>query len=119
MHDPLISQAVVVGDRRPYVTALLTLDAASASHGAGGHGLAGVAPGELAGDPAVLARVSAAVEAVNRDLSRVEQVKRWTVLPHDFSEAAEELTTTAKVRRHVVLARYAAEIEALYARPAA
>lgn len=97
---PLVANAVVIGDRRPYVTALITLDPD--------------ALGGRAGDSSELrAELQQHVDAVNAQLSHVEQVKRWTLLPHDF-EVGVELTPTLKVKRKVVGERYAAEIESLY-----
>jgi len=98
--SPLIGQAMVIGDRRPYNVALLVLEPeASAS----------------ADDPAVLEAVGAAVEAANAKLSRVEQVKRWKLLPEEWLPGGEELTPTMKLKRKPIGAKYAAEIEALYA----
>jgi long-chain acyl-CoA synthetase len=110
-HD-LVANAVAIGDRRPYVTALLTLDpeAARAFVAAAG-GPAGAEPAEV---PALLAELERHVAEVNSHLSHVEQVKRWRLLPRDF-EVGVELTPTLKVKRKVVNERYEAEIEALYA----
>jgi long-chain acyl-CoA synthetase len=94
-----VSQAIVVGDRRPYVTALLTLDEAEvASSGR---------------DPQQL--VQALVDDVNRDRTRVEQIKRFVILPRDFSQEEGEVTPTLKLRRNVIHEHFAAEIEKLYA----
>ena len=93
-----ISQALVVGDRRPYVTALVTLD----SDEVNGSGR----------DPELL--VQEVVDSVNRDRVRVEQIKRFTILPRDFSQEAGELTPTLKLRRRVVHEHFGDEIEALY-----
>jgi long-chain acyl-CoA synthetase len=92
---PLISQALVVGDRRPYVAALITL-------------AEGVAHEHAEAD---VARV---VEDVNHDLSRFEQIKRFTILPRDFSAEEDEVTPTLKLKRRVCQEHFAAEIEALY-----
>ncbi|HEX3605594.1 MAG TPA: long-chain fatty acid--CoA ligase [Candidatus Dormibacteraeota bacterium] len=99
-NHPLVANAVVIGDRRPYLTALLTVDAAEVA-----------ALGLDAG--AQRTRLEAHVTAVNATLAHVEQVRRWTILDHDFT-VGEELTPTMKVRRAVVAERYAAEIEDLY-----
>jgi long-chain acyl-CoA synthetase len=94
-----VSQAIVVGDRRPYVTALLTLDEAEvASSGR---------------DPQQLAQEL--VEAVNRDRTRVEQIKRFVILPRDFTQEEGEVTPTLKLRRKVIHEHFAHEIEKLYA----
>ena len=108
-----ISHAVVCGDRRPYLVALLTLDpdetAALAEH-------VGVAADdvELAAHPAVVAELHAAVRAANERLAPIEQVKRFAILDRDLSPDHGELTATLKVKRRVVEHRYADEIVALY-----
>jgi long-chain acyl-CoA synthetase len=109
-HD-LVANAVVIGDRRPYVTALITLDPESARAFATAHGAAADAPPESV--DALRAEVERHVAEVNSHLAHVEQVKRWTLLPHDF-QVGVELTPTLKVKRKVVGERYAAEIESLY-----
>ena len=96
--SPLVSQALVVGDRRPYVTALITLD-----------------PDEAAGRLDVVASVQALVDEVNRDRTRFEQIKRFAILPRDFSADEGEMTPTLKLRRRVCEENFADEIEALYA----
>ena len=91
----VISQALVVGDRRPYIAALITLSEDVDPAGAG---------------PAV----QRAVDEVNSDLSRFEQIKRFTILPRDFTLEAGEVTPTLKLKRRVCQEHFAAEIEALY-----
>jgi long-chain acyl-CoA synthetase len=93
-----ISQAVVIGDRRPYVTALVTLDPVEVE--------------TSSRDPQEL--VQEVVDEVNRDRVRVEQIKRFTILPRDFTQEAGELTPTLKLRRKVVQDHFANEIEQLY-----
>lgn len=114
-YEPLISQAVVVGDGRPYLTALLTLDVEALVDWASAHGRTGTVE-ELACDPEVLQEVADSVERVNLEHARVEGIKRWHVLPHDLTVASGELTPTLKVKRQVVAERYADVIESLYAR---
>ncbi|HET7571689.1 MAG TPA: long-chain fatty acid--CoA ligase [Gaiellaceae bacterium] len=94
-----VSQAIVVGDRRPYVTALVTLDPAEVE-------ASGRDPQEL---------VQELVDEVNRDRVRVEQIKRFAILPRDFSQEEGEVTPTLKLRRKVIHDHFAAEIERLYA----
>jgi long-chain acyl-CoA synthetase len=113
--DPLLSQAVVIGDGRPFISALLTLDPDEAPKWAEARGIRGAALVELAGHPKVLEEVEQIVARVNEDLSQVEKIKKWTVLPNDFTQEAEEITPTLKVRRKVVNEKYAAAIEAMYA----
>jgi long-chain acyl-CoA synthetase len=94
-----VSQAIVVGDRRPYVTALVTLEEAE------------VAPSGR--DPRAL--VQEIVDEVNRDRTRVEQIKRFAILPRDFSQEEGEVTPTLKLRRRIIHEHFAGEIESLYA----
>jgi long-chain acyl-CoA synthetase len=111
--SPLIGQACVIGDGRPYNVALLVLDPDGAAAYAQAHGLEPDLA-VLAADPGVLALIGAAVEAANARLSRVEQIKRYTVLGVDWLPDGEELTPTMKLKRRGVSAKYATEIEALY-----
>ena len=97
---PLVSQALVLGDRRPYVAALITVDPAVAD---------GLPPDELE------RRVQAVVDDVNSDRSRFEQIKRFRILPRDFSAEDDEVTPTLKLKRRVVAEHFAPEIEELYA----
>ena len=96
---PLVSQALVIGDRRPYVAALITLDPAVAD---------GIESDEAD------QRVQAIVDGVNSELSRFEQIKRFRVLPRDFTAEEDEVTPTLKLKRRVVEQHFAAEIEELY-----
>ncbi len=116
--NPLIAEAVLVGDRRPYLTALIVLDperlAALAKH----HG-ADTAPADPNGTDYVRRAIDAVVDEVNSHYARVESVKKYYVLPKPLSIEGGELTPTLKVKRNVVYARFAAEIDALYADGAA
>jgi long-chain acyl-CoA synthetase len=108
-----ISQAVVVGDRRPYLVALLTLDPDGAPRLAEQLGI----PAELATmarDERVRAAVQEDVDAVNARFARVEQVKRFDILDRDLTQAEGELTPTLKVKRPVIHARYDDRIDRLY-----
>jgi long-chain acyl-CoA synthetase len=109
-----VSQAVVVGDRRPYVAALVTLDAEEIERWAVAQGIEGDTA-SLAGRPEVRALVQEVVDEVNRDRSRFEQIKRFAILPRDFTQDAGELTPTLKLKRRTCQEHFAAEIEALYA----
>jgi long-subunit acyl-CoA synthetase (AMP-forming) len=108
---PLIAHACAVGDRRPYLTALLVLEP-EAARAVAGRGDASVA--ELARDPRVLGAVRAGVGRANERLARVEQVKRFAVLGEEWRPGGAELTPTQKLRRRAVLDAHTAEIEALY-----
>jgi long-chain acyl-CoA synthetase len=110
-----ISNAVVYGERRPYLVALLTLDPDELR--ALGRELGIDAdPATLAGHERVRELVARDVDAVNARVARIEQIKRFTILPADLTQAAGELTPTLKIKRPVVHERYAEEIDALYAR---
>ena len=97
---PLIGQACVIGDRRPYNVALLTLDPET-----------GLDPR----NPGVAGRVQAEVDAANSRLSRVEQIKRFALLEEDWLPGGDELTPTMKLKRKPIGEKYAARVEALYA----
>ena len=106
--SPLISDAVVIGDRRKFLTVLVTLDdAAVAALPAGGSD-----PGHVRTD--VQAAVQARVDHINTSLARVEQVKKFTILPRAFAIESGELTPTLKIKRSVVARNFAAEIDAMY-----
>ena len=113
-YEQLISQAVVVGDGRPYLTALLTLDEEALHEWAAHHGRSGSVEA-LASDPEVLQEIADSVERVNREHARVEGIKRWHLLPHDLTVAGGELTPTLKVKRQFVAERYRDIIDSLYA----
>nr|BFE70185.1 hypothetical protein GCM10020092_034860 [Actinoplanes digitatis] len=111
---PLIGHAVAIGDRRPYVTALIVLDEEVAPRWAQAHGIAGTEPADLAAEPRLLAEIQAAVDAANARLSRPEQVKSFRVLPSGWTPESGELTPTLKLRRRVITDRHRDAIEALY-----
>ncbi len=111
----LVGHAVAIGDKRPYMTALLTLDPDEAPGVASQRGWPTDLE-KLAQHPALHEELQRHIDAVNAKLSHVEQVKRFTVLPKDFSPD-EELTPTLKVKRKVVAEKYADQIEELYSKP--
>ena len=111
---PLIGQACAVGDRRNYVTALLVLDPEAAPVWARAQGIAFESLADLAGDPRVLAEVERGVAEANSHLARPEQVRRWTLLPAEWTAQSGELTPSMKRRRRVIIDRYAKEIDSLY-----
>jgi long-chain acyl-CoA synthetase len=113
-----VSQALVIGDKRPYVSALLTLDPTEIGRWAAEQGIDGDAA-TLAADGRVRELLQSAVDDANRDRSRFEQVKRFAVLPRDFTMEHGEITPTLKLRRRAVQEHFADEIEALYAEPQA
>jgi long-chain acyl-CoA synthetase len=108
-----VSQALVLGDRRPYVTALITLDPQEIGRWAGGQGIDGD-PASLARDERVHELVQGIVDDVNRERSGYEQVKRFAVLPRDFTMEEGEVTPTLKLRRRACMEHFQAEIDALY-----
>jgi long-chain acyl-CoA synthetase len=112
--QPLVSQCVVVGDRRPYLVALVTLDPEEAVKWAQEHNLP-EDPVALAANPEVKAEIEAHVEKINQSFARVEQVKKIAILPHDLSQESGELTPTLKVKRAVVAQKHDDAIEQLYA----
>jgi long-chain acyl-CoA synthetase len=99
---PEISQALVIGDRRPFVAALVTLDPETTAS---------------LGDDEKQARVQKIVDEVNRDRSRFEQIKRFSILPRDFSMEDGEVTPTLKLKRRVVLEHFAAQVDEIYSAP--
>ncbi|MGN6274315.1 MAG: AMP-dependent synthetase/ligase [Solirubrobacterales bacterium] len=111
---PLVSQCVVVGDRRPYLVALVTLDEEEAAKYAKENGLS-EDPAQLAANPDVKAAIEAHVDKINENFARVEQVKKIAILPHDLSQESGELTPTLKVKRAVVAQKHEDAIEQLYA----
>jgi long-subunit acyl-CoA synthetase (AMP-forming) len=112
---PMIGAMLTVGDGRPYNAALLVFDADSVGPYAERHGIADASPAALAAHPDVLAQISAGVADGNAKLSRVEQIKRFRVLPTLWEPGGDEITLTMKLKRRPIMAKYAAEIEDLYA----
>ena len=108
-----VSQALVVGDRRPYPAALITLDPVEIGKWASEQGLDGDLS-SLSRDPRVVELMSSVVEDVNRDRSRYEQLKRFAILERDFEMERGEVTPTLKLRRGVVLDHFAEAVEGLY-----
>jgi long-chain acyl-CoA synthetase len=110
---PLVSQCVVIGDRRPYLVGLVTLDPEEAASYAKEHGLSADAA-TLASNSKVKAEIEAHVDEINKKFARVEQVKKIHILPQDLSQQGGELTPTLKVKRAVVASKYEKEIDGLY-----
>jgi long-subunit acyl-CoA synthetase (AMP-forming) len=114
VEHPLIGQAAAYGDRHPYVVALLTLDGPTAAAWAAGRGIEATSVAALADHPEVLAEVGAAVAAANARLARVQQVKKWRLLPTEWTPEGEELTPTLKLKRRVIYTKYADALGQLY-----
>ncbi len=110
---PLVSQCVVIGDRRPYLVALVTLDPEAAVAYAAENGLP-EDPVELSRNAGVKASITAHVDQINSKFARVEQVKKIEILPNDLSQETGELTPTLKVKRNVVAEKYQDEVDGLY-----
>jgi long-chain acyl-CoA synthetase len=117
---PLIGQCLVVGDGQPFIGALVTIDREALpgwrkrnGKPEGGPGQSGAAA-DLVDDPELRGEIAAAVEEANRAVSRAEQIRKFRILPGDFTEEGGELTPTLKIKRAVVTQRYADEIAALY-----
>jgi long-chain acyl-CoA synthetase len=113
--SPLIGQACCIGDRRPYNTALIVLDADFAPAWAAKEEIEQTALEALAREPRVRAVVQEGVDAANEKLARVEQIKRFTIVEGDWLPGADELTPTMKLKRKPIAEKYAAEIEEMYA----
>ena len=111
----LVGQACAIGDSRKFVSALLVLDPESAALWAKSNGMDGVPLAELAGREEVIAEIQAGVERVNRQFAQVEQIKKFTLIGEEWMPDSDVLTPTSKLKRRGVLARYASEIEAMYA----
>ncbi|ORB27580.1 AMP-dependent synthetase/ligase [Mycolicibacterium parafortuitum] len=114
---PLISQAMAVGDQQPFIAALITIDleAFPVWKDRNGKG-SGVSVAELAEDPDLRNEIELAVKEANSAVSKAEQIRKFRILPVDFTEDTGELTPTLKVKRKVVAEKFAADIEALYSK---
>ena len=111
---PLVSQVVVVGDQRPFIGALVTLDAEMLPGWLSNHGLPAMSVDEAATDPAVLEALDRAAERANEAVSRAESIRKLRVLTTDFTEANGYLTPSLKVKRALILKDFAADIDTLY-----
>ncbi len=112
---PLIGVMLVVGDARPYNTALIVLDAESAGPYAAQRGLADDSPAALAADPEVISEIAAGIADGNAKLAKVEQIKRFRVLPTFWEPGGDEITLTMKLKRKPIHEKYSADIDELYA----
>jgi long-chain acyl-CoA synthetase len=111
---PLVGQACVIGDQRPFISALLVLDGDVAPAWATQHGIETTSLAELAEHPDVIAEVERGVADANQHFSQVEQIKKFKLLGNEWLPDSEELTPTMKLKRRGIHAKYAAEIDALY-----
>jgi long-chain acyl-CoA synthetase len=113
---PLVSQAVVIGDQRPFIAALITIDEAAFADWAQHVEAPATSVSEVVENADLRAVIAAAVETANASVSRAESIREFVILPNDLTIEADELTPTLKVRRAVVLTRYEAAIESIYGR---
>jgi long-chain acyl-CoA synthetase len=112
---PLISQAMVVGDQQPFIAALITIDQEAFPGWKQRNSKdAGASVGDLATDPDLLAEIDLAVKDANQAVSHAESIRKFRILPVDFTEDTGELTPTLKVKRKVVAEKFASDIDALY-----
>jgi len=115
---PLVSQCIVVGNGRPYIACLVTLDAQALELWKQRHGQpADATPADLADDPGLIAEIQLAIDEANRAVSRAESIRRFRILGTDFTETSGQLTPSDKIRRDVITHDFAADIEDLYSLP--
>ncbi|MHB8688156.1 MAG: AMP-dependent synthetase/ligase, partial [Candidatus Dormibacteraceae bacterium] len=115
--SPIIGQAVAIGDGQRFISVLVVLDPQVAPGWAKARGIKATTLAELAVEPAVVDEVRRALTVANTHLSRVEQFKRFTILPTEWSPESEELTPTMKLKRRVIHSKYEPEIDAMYGDP--
>jgi long-chain acyl-CoA synthetase len=112
---PLVSLSMVVGDAKPFIACVVTIDPDALETWKAHHGKpTGATVADLADDPDLRAAVQEAIDGANAAVSRAESIRKFTILPADFTEAAGEVTPTLKLKRKVVSTNYAAQIEGLY-----
>ena len=112
---PLVSQCMVVGDNQPYIAALVTIDPEAIKTWITANKKDGATIAELVNDPDLISVIQTAVDEANKAVSRAESIRKFTILPVDFTIAGGHLTAKLSVKRHVVAKEFAAEIEALFA----
>jgi long-chain acyl-CoA synthetase len=110
---PLVSQCLVVGDGRPFIAALVTIDAEAVRRWAESR-RKGSALADLVDDPDLRSEVQGAVDAANRTVSQAEAIRRFTILPTDWTEEGGQLTPSLKIKRAVVMAELRRDVDALF-----
>jgi len=111
---PLVSQCLVVGDNKPFIAALVTLDADAIKGWSAANKKSGTSIADLAKDPALIAVIQTAIDDANKAVSRAESIRKFTILPVDFTIADGQLTAKLSVKRHVVAQQFAREINELF-----
>jgi long-chain acyl-CoA synthetase len=111
---PLVSQCMVVGDGQPYIAALITLDAEALPAWLEHHSKSPAPTAQIADDPDVVAEIQRAVDDANKAVSQAEAIKRFKILPVDFTEEGGQLTPTLKLKRNIVAKEFAGDIDGLY-----
>ena len=111
----LISQCMVVGDRRPFIAALITLDEEALEGWKQRNGKTAATIAEIKNDPDLRAAIDSAVADANKSVSKAESIRKYAILDIDFTEEGGQMTPTLKLKRNVVLGEFGAEIEELYA----
>ncbi len=111
---PLVSQCMVVGDNKPFIAALVTLDAEAIKGWSATNKKAGTSIPDLAKDPDLIAVIQTAIDDANKAVSRAESIRKFTILPIDFTIADGQLTAKMSVKRHVVANQFAREINELF-----
>jgi len=112
---PLVSQCMVVGDNKPFIAALITLDPDAVKAWATTNKKASTNVADLVNDPALIEVVQTAVDEANKAVSRAESIRKFTILPIDFTIAGGQLTAKLSIKRHVINEEFKTEIEALFA----
>ncbi len=115
--SPIVAQICAVGDTRPFIGALIVLDAEVLPGWCATHDVPFSSVAEAAQHPQVIAEVQRAVDAGNQHLARVEQVRQWRIVPLEWTAESEELTPSLKLRRNVIHAKYSDVIDGLYSSP--
>lgn len=111
---PLVSQCIVLGDNQPFIASLITIDADMLKGWIASHNKTGATVQTLVNDPDLIAVIQTAVDDANKAVSKAESIRKFTLLPADFTIAGGELTAKLSLKRHVISEKYAAEIAALF-----
>jgi long-chain acyl-CoA synthetase len=112
---PLVSQCMVVGDNKPFIAALVTIDTDSLKSWISLNKKTGATLASLTNDPDLIAVIQTAVDEANKAVSRAESIRKFVILDSDFTIAGGQLTAKLSVKRHVVTAQFQSKIDQLYA----